>query len=64
VDTLKAVMAISLSLALLRSLIAKTNAPQENVKRNDVWSDKAQPSLRKKLLVRNNPAITTQLGQR
>src|SRR5215472_3903514 len=48
-------MAISLSLALLRSLIAKTNALQKNVKRNGIWSDEAQPPLRKKSFVSNNP---------
>ena len=53
--TLKTGMAISLSLALLWSLIAKTNALQENVKRNGIWSDKAQPPSRKSLFVSNNP---------
>ena len=54
-DTLKTRMAISLSLALLWSLIAKTNALQKNVKRNGIWSDKAQPPSRKSLFVSNNP---------
>ena len=48
-------MAISLSLALLWFLIAKTNALQKNVKRDGIWSDKAQPPSRKKLFVSNNP---------
>src|SRR5262249_29705540 len=48
-------MAISLSSALLWSLIAKTNALQKNVKRNGIWLDKAQRPSRKKLFVSNNP---------
>ena len=36
-------------------LIAKTNALQKNVKRNGIWSDEAQPPLRKKSFVSNNP---------
>src|SRR5262249_30389334 len=57
-------MAISLSLALLWSLIAKTNALQKNVKRNGIWSDKAQPPSRKKLFVSTNttPAMVLLIG--
>ena len=48
--TLKTTMAISFLSAPSLSLIAKTNALQENVRTKDIWSDKAQRSLRKRLL--------------
>jgi hypothetical protein len=34
---------------------SKDKRSPKNVKRNGIWSDKAQPSLRKKLFVSNNP---------
>ena len=46
----KAKDAISSLSARCLSLIARINRPQENVKTKDIWSGKAQRSLRKSLL--------------
>ena len=55
--TLKTKMAVSFLSARSLPLIAKTNLPQGNVRTKDIWSGKAQRSLKRKLLVsRPTPA--------